>query len=119
MSGKKKQNLDPLFEMFEHSLATKSYEDSSAFTKQLAEQYLAYIDSTPAHIPLSHRASVIEDLESEAHEMLVKKMYGCVKPAEYMNYGRVMQIRKDVEISALEFSTQATDEAKAKPQSKR
>jgi hypothetical protein len=115
MSGKKKTNIDPLFEMFEHFLATKSYEDSAAFTKQLAEQYLAYVDSTPSHIPYSHRASVVEDLESEAHEMLVKKMYGCVKPAEYSNYGRVMNIGK--EEAAIELPVEPKDQPK--PKSKR
>ncbi len=115
MNGNKKQNIDPLFQLFEHFLLTKSYEDSAAFTKQLAERYVAYIDSTPSHIPYSHRASVVEDLEAEAHEMLVKKMYGCVKAADYSNYGRVMRIRKGDEMADLEFAPPGASEEKPTP----
>ena len=100
MRGKKKiLNIDPLFQLFEHFLVTRSYEDSAAFTKQLAEHYLAYLDTTPAHVPFEARASVLEDLEGEAHEMLVKKMYGCVNKDDYTNYGQVIEVQDE------EFST--------------
>jgi hypothetical protein len=92
MTAKKSKNVDPLYELFEHYLVTKSYEDSAEFTKQLAERYVAYLDSTPAHVPFATRASVIEDLTAEAHEMLVKKMYGCMRAADYMNSGKVVQV---------------------------
>lgn len=94
--AKNRKNLDPLFQLFEHFLVTRSYEDSSAFTKQLAEQYLAYLDSTPAHVPFGSRTSVLEDLEAEAKEMLVKKMYGVVRPEDYQNSGQVMKVSQDV-----------------------
>jgi hypothetical protein len=67
---------DPLFRLFEHFLMTRTYENSAAFTKQLAENYLAYLDSSHAHMPFEVRNAVLEDLASEAHEMLVKRMYG-------------------------------------------
>ena len=113
MSGKKSKNLDPLFELFEHYLLTRSYEDSTKFTKEVAGVYLAYIDSTTAHVPFHVRSSVLQDLQSEAHEMLVKKMYGCVRPADYQNFGKVIQVEEGEELRPFEFSRAMT-----KPQEK-
>ena len=110
MSGKNPKNADPLFQLFEHHLLTRSYEDSTAFTKEVAEEYLAYLDSTAAHVPLHLRQNVMEDLEGEAHEMLVKKMYGCVKPLEYSNYGKVIQVQKNDELSFCDYIPPASNE---------
>lgn len=115
-----RKRLDPLFQMFEHFLLTRSYEDSAAFTKQLAEQYVSYLDSTPAHVPFDRRANVIEDLTQEAHEMLVKKMYGTVKPSDYENSGVVMRMVDDAGLSPLEFSASAAEQKSTeKPTPKR
>lgn len=112
MSGNKQRNLDPLFELFEHYLLTRSYEDSAKFTKEVAGVYLAYIDSTPAHVPFHTRASVLQDLEAEAHEMLVKKMYGCVQPSDYQNFGKVIQVEKGEELRPFEFNRERVALAK-------
>jgi hypothetical protein len=104
MSGKTGKNIDPLFELFEHYLLTKSYSDSAKFTKEVAGLYLAYIDSTPAHVPFHSRSHVLEDLEAETHELLVKKMYGCVRVTDYENCGRVMQIDNGEELKPFEFN---------------
>jgi hypothetical protein len=85
------QTTDPLLQLFEHFLTTRSYESSAQFTKQLAENYLVYLDSTMAHMPFEARQLVLEDLASEAHEMLVKRMYGCRTTAEVS--GQVFQFR--------------------------
>lgn len=68
--------VDPLYKVFEHFLFTRTYEDSNAFTKEVATQYLAYLDSTAGFIPCHARKAILEELESEVHEMLVKKIYG-------------------------------------------
>ncbi|MBY0370257.1 hypothetical protein K2X33_06190 [bacterium] len=73
---------DPLYQLFEHFLMTRSYENPAEFTKQLADNYMAYLDSTPAHIPFEARQTALEDLATEAHEMLVKRMYGGFGPHE-------------------------------------
>ena len=111
-----RKRLDPLFQMFEHFLLTRSYEDSAAFTKQLAEQYVSYLDSTPAHVPFDRRVHVLEDLTHEAHEMLVKKMYGTVKPSDYENSGVVMRMVDDAGVCPMEFN--ATTAAEQKPAEK-
>ena len=103
MSEKNLTNLDPLFQLFEHYLLTRSYEDSAAFTKSVAEEYLAYLDSTGAHIPLHTRTNVIEDLEAEAHELLVKKMYGTVRVQDHLNFGKVIRVQKGDELSTFDF----------------
>ncbi len=82
---------DPLLQLFEHFLVTRSYESSAQFTKQLAENYLVYLDSTIAHMPFEARQLVLEDLASEAHEMLVKRMFGCRTTPEI--WGQVFQCR--------------------------
>ena len=102
MTGPKHKSRDPLYQLFEQHMLTKSYEDSNAFTKEVANQYLVYLDSTLAHIPLHIRSSVLEDLESETHEMLVKKMYGCVKNTDHVNFGKVIQVY-EAELKAIEF----------------
>lgn len=68
--------IDPLYQVFEHFLFTRTYEDSNAFTREVASQYLAYLDATVGFIPAHARKAIQEDLESEIHEMLVKKIYG-------------------------------------------
>jgi hypothetical protein len=103
MSGKKQKSLDPLYQLFEHHLMTRSYEDSSVFTKEVAEKYLAYLDSTFAHIPVHVRATILEDLEVETQELLVKKMYGMVNPNDYQNFGKVLQADKNKSLKEVEF----------------
>jgi hypothetical protein len=84
---------DPLNQLFEHFLLTRSYENAGAFTKQLAENYLAYLDSTHAHMPFEARQAVLEDLATEAHEMLVKRMYGSVEQTDKVTTGKVHHYR--------------------------
>ena len=103
MNGKRQKIIDPLFQLFEHHLLTRSYEDSTAFTKEVAEQYLSYLDSTSTHIPFHIRTSVLEDLVSETHEMLVKKMYGVVRMTDYENYGQVVKVKKNDELTTFRF----------------
>ena len=104
MSGKKHKSLDPLYQLFEHHLMTRSYEDSSVFTKEVAEKYVAYLDSTSAHIPLHVRTTIMEDLEVETQELLVKKMYGMVNPNDYQNFGKVLQAdNKNKSLKEVEF----------------
>ena len=84
---------DPLQQLFEHHLLTRSYDDAGAFTKEVAREYLGYIDSTLAHVPIHMRANLVEDLEAEAHEMLVKKMYGVGnEPESFTNFGKVVRV---------------------------
>ncbi len=104
MPGKKRQKVDPLYQLFEHHLVSRSYEDSGKFTKDLATEYLAYIDTTLAHVPFKLRQLVTEDLEAEAHEMLVKKMYGTMKPADYVNFGGVVHVTKQDEMIWVRFT---------------
>lgn len=95
---------DPLKQLFEHHLLNRSYEDASAFSKEVAREYLGYIDATLAHVPIHVRASLIEDLESEAHEMLIKKMYGVGPVDEATNFGRVLIVEpKKYSLKAVEF----------------
>lgn len=89
MSKSEKTIVDPLYQLFEHNLLNRSYEDTNAFLREVAEEYLAYLDSTPAHVPFHIRAALLKDLESEAHEMLVKKMYGCAQEGDYRKQGSV------------------------------
>lgn len=104
MRGKQQKNLDPLFQLFQHHMLKKSYDDSAAFSKEVAAEYLVYLESTSAHIPLSVKAAVVQDLESETHELLVKSMYGCSSPHKSNTYGKVIRIHNSSELSTFEFS---------------
>ncbi len=104
MKTKKKQ-IDPLFQLFEKHLLGRSYDDAAAFTKQLALDYLAYLDSTPAHVPVHMRPGVLEDLELECHELLVKKMYGVISASDYQDRGKVVARRsKALGLQAVDLS---------------
>ena len=105
---KRNASVDPLFQIFERQLMTRSYEDSPTFTKELAKSYLAYLDSTPAHVPFDWRENLLEDLATEAHELLVKKMYGCVRVSDYLDIGRVMKINHE-KVEALEFDPKTVE----------
>ncbi len=91
-SSPRKSN-DPLFQLFEHFLMNRTFDNSEAFTKQLAENYVAYLDSTHAHMPFEVRQTVLEDLATEAHEMLVKRMYGSNENEEAETTGCVHHYR--------------------------
>lgn len=99
--SKSSREQDPLFQLFEHYLMNRSYDDAAAFTKQLADDYMAYLDSTTAHLPMHLRNSVLEDLKMEAHEMLVKKMYGVVETEPVHNFGRVIEFDSSAHFKAL------------------
>ncbi len=113
MAENKKKNVDPLFQLFEHYLLNRSYEDSAAFTKEVAEEYLSYLDSTPAHVPFHVRTNLLDDLTSETHEMLVKKMYGCVRVSDYVDYGKVTKVTRN-EPGSFEFNPSAMAEEMSK-----
>jgi hypothetical protein len=104
MRGKKQMNLDPLFQLFQHHMLKKSYEDSGSFSKEVAGEYLVYLESTSAHIPFHVKTTVVQDLEAEAHELLVKSMYGCGAPQASRTYGKVIRIKKNSELSTYEFT---------------
>ena len=103
MALKKKQFVDPLYQLFEHYLLNRSYEDAAAFTKEIAAEYVAYLDASPAHVPHHVRKALLEDLEGEAHEMLVKKMYGCVKAQDYQDVGSVVNVGKKTGLEPVEY----------------
>ena len=107
MPLKPKKAIDPLFQLFEHNLTTRSYDDASKFTREVATGYLHYLDSTPAHVPLYARVAVLEDLEAETHELLVRKMYGVVQAADYANYGSVMRVNWEESLGRFDFATPA------------
>ena len=111
MSRRQKNIVDPLFQLFEHHLVTRSYDDAAKFTKEVAAEYLGYLDSTAAHVPFHVRNSVLSDLESEAHEMLVRKMYGCVQSADYLDFGVVVNLQEADQTPTLDFGTSTSPEA--------
>jgi len=106
MSETKKKANDPLYELFEHFLFNRSFEDSTAFTKEVAEEYLAYLDASPAHVPFQSRDGVLKDLQAEAHEMLIKKMYGCAKASKHINYGKVVTVSEDNALNTIDFQAE-------------
>ncbi|MFM8315598.1 MAG: hypothetical protein ACKOA8_15055 [Deltaproteobacteria bacterium] len=104
MRGKKMKNLDPLFQLFQHHMLKKSYEDSAAFSREVVSEYLVYLESTSAHIPHHVKAVVVQDLEAETHELLVKSMYGCGTPQKSQTYGKVIKVKRNLELSTYEFT---------------
>jgi len=108
---KQKDRFDPLYQLFEYHLLNRSYDDSAVFIREVAEEYLLYLDSTPAHTPFHARSDLLKDLEAEAHELLIKKMYGCLSKSDYKNYGDVIEFADDTnEILRLDITPQKLSE---------
>ncbi len=95
---------DPFYIVFERLLFTRAHDDTHDFAKQVAQRYVTYLDATPAHIPHTVRHHVVEELEAEAQEMLVKRMYGCLPPPVPGNYGKVLTVRQDTSLRCVEYS---------------
>ena len=108
MRGKKIKNVDPLFQLFQHHMLKKSYEDSSVFNREVATEYMLYLESTSAHIPFEVKAAVLQDLEAETHELLVKSMYGCETTQPSQTYGKVIRINQNASFSTYEYTPPET-----------
>ena len=116
MRGKKQKNLDPLFQLFQHHMLKKSYEDSTLFNKEVAAEYVLYLESTSAHIPYHVKTTVIQDLEAETHELLLKSMYGCGVQQTSCTYGKVINVKNPSKLSTFEFTPpESTLEADLEP----
>lgn len=115
MRGPKK-NKDPLQQLFEHHLLNRSYDDAGAFSKEIVKEYLGYIDATLAHVPIHLRATITEDLETEAHEMLIKKMYGVETLTESTNFGKVILVEpKNKSLKPIQFFPPPKPESNPEP----
>ena len=97
------KNSDPLYHVFEYLLFSRSYDDPIELAKAIAAQYIQYLDSSQAYIVENLRQELLDELFVEAHEMLIKKMYGCVEQKFEKHYGKVMQIYQGCELVALEY----------------
>ncbi len=85
MTPKDKAELDPLYVIFEQHLFhfQDSDLDRKGFIARVVQDYLKYLSKLNIIVPRSLEESIIEELGSQVHTMLVKRIYGCLTLDDY------------------------------------
>ncbi|MGZ3698149.1 MAG: hypothetical protein ACXWP5_08440, partial [Bdellovibrionota bacterium] len=78
-------DLDPLYVIFEQHLYNfqDSDQDRKTFIGNVIQEYLTHLRKLNIVVPKSLEHSIIEELSSQVHTMLVKKIYGCLTIQDY------------------------------------
>lgn len=82
-------NLDKLYECFEHHLLVLEIEQEShaEFVFAVVESYISHLEEF-GHISLQFETEIREDIESEVENMLKKKIYGHFNIDQFRRYLR-------------------------------
>lgn len=86
MAHKKQKNqLDPLFVIFEQHLYNfnESSTDRKTFVTNIVVEYLAFLRKQKVAIPRELEAAIIEELGIQVNTILTKKIYGCFNVDDY------------------------------------
>jgi hypothetical protein len=80
-----KDNLDPLYVIFEQHLYNfqDSDEDRKTFICKIIHDYLTYLRRLNIAVPRSLEKPIVEELYVQVNTMLVKKIYGTASIDEY------------------------------------
>jgi hypothetical protein len=82
-----RDNMDPLYVIFEQHLYNfqDSDLDRKTFIGNVVAEYLTYLRRMNISVPPALEVPVIEELGTQVHAMLVKKMYGCLTITDYQS----------------------------------
>jgi hypothetical protein len=73
---------DPLYIIFERHLYDFNYDSRELFLKGVVEEYLLHLAKQKAVVPATWRSHLEKSLEEEVSDMLVRRLYGCLKVEE-------------------------------------
>jgi hypothetical protein len=79
------EQLDPLYVIFEQHLFNFQDPDvdRKTFIGNVIKEYISHLRKLNISIPKSLEGPVVEELAEQVHNMLVKKIYGCLSIADY------------------------------------
>lgn len=79
------KKIDPLYLIFEQHLYNfqDSDTDRPTFIANVAKEYLSYLRKLKLSVPQSLESLFLEEVSSQVHTMLLKKIYGCLSIEEY------------------------------------
>ena len=88
--------IDPLYTIFEQHLYNfqDSEIDRKTFIGNVVKEYVGYLRKMNIMVPRSVEVDVLEELASQVHTMLVKKIYGCLTIQEYQKQAPPVKRRK-------------------------
>ncbi len=77
--------VDPLYVIFEQHLYHFQVEEieHQAFIIAVLEDYFSYLRKLKISIPKSLEASIAQELWSQVHVLLMKRIYGCLTLRDY------------------------------------
>ena len=79
------EKIDPLYAIFEQHIFNfcDPGVDRKTFIAKIVAEYLDLLRKKSVIVPRSLESSVIEELSSQVHTMLTKKIYGCLSISEF------------------------------------
>lgn len=82
-----KQQLDPLYVIFEQHLFqfSDADEDRKTFIHSVVHDYLGFLKKQNISVPRPLEQPIVDELSSLVHTMLVKKIYGCLSISDYQD----------------------------------
>lgn len=85
MRANSNTQLDPLYVIFEEHLYNfqDSELDRKTFIQNVLRDYFSYLRKMRVTVPRSLEQPITEELSTQVHTMLVKKIYGCLSIQDY------------------------------------
>lgn len=93
-----KQQLDPLYTIFEQHLCNfqDPNMDRKTFVAKVVSEYITYLRRSRIAVPPSLERQITEELGDMVNTMLIKKIYGCFDMEEFQR-GLTTDMRKAAE----------------------
>ena len=82
---KQKQQVDPLYVIFEQHLLNFQDPDTDRRTLilKIVAEYINYLRNQNISVPRSLEQPIVEELYAQVNMMLVKKIYGCLTHTDF------------------------------------
>lgn len=95
-TNSQRQQVDPLYVIFEQHLFNFSDSDSDrkTFIANVVNDYISYLRKNNIIVPKSLEQPIFEELGTQVNTMLVKKIYGCLSISDYVDGGAMGKKRK-------------------------
>ena len=90
------QHIDPLYVIFEQHLYNfqDSDSDRKTFIANVVAEYLTFLRKRNIAVPKSLETAIIEELGSQVHTMLIKKIYGFLTIQDFQKKTRPASRKK-------------------------
>ena len=88
--------MDPLYVIFEQHLFNFADPniDRKTLILKIVSDYLNFLRKRNISVPKSLEQPIVEELAIQVSTMLIKKIYGCLSPQDYLTSNVTRQMRK-------------------------